>query len=124
VPASYQLYSHDNLVVVTYTGNVTLQEVMAVREQGKADPNFDTAFDVIDDVSAAESSDIKFGELGFLSGKSIAKTGVKRALVAVTDFQKGMANMYKVLSESHGHHFKVFDDFDKARKWVLDREES
>jgi len=119
MPASYKLYPGKNLIVVTYSGGVTLEEIIAVRKQGSADPEFSPDFDVIDDISAVKSSDIKFEDLDFISRKSVASTRVKRALIAVTDFQKGMANMYKVLSESHGHIFRVFDDVDKARKWIL-----
>jgi len=118
MPASYKLYPGKKLIVVTYSGDLSLEDIMAIRQQGMADPEFDPDFDVIDDVSAVNTADIRYDELNLISGKSVANTGVKRALIAVTDFQKGMSNMYKVLSESHGHFFRVFDDVDKARDWI------
>lgn len=120
MPASYKLYPDKKLVVVTYSGDVSLKDIISVRQQGVADPDFDPGFNVIDDVSEVKTTNIRYDEFNFISGKSVANTGVKRALIAVTDFQKGMANMYKVLSESHGHLFKVFDDVDKARKWMAE----
>ena len=118
MPASYELFPEDHLVVVTYSGELSLEDIIAVRQQGMQDPEFDTNYDVIDDVSRVESTDIRFEELGQLSAKSVAKTGVKRAFVVTTDFQRGMANMYRVLSESHGQSFEIFKDFEQAKKWV------
>ena len=118
MPASYELFPEDHLVVVTYSGILSLEDIIAVRQQGMQDPDFDTNYDVIDDVSRVDSTDIQFEELNQLSGKSVAKTGVKRAIVATTDFQRGMANMYRVLSESHGQEFNIFEDFTVAKKWI------
>lgn len=118
MPASYELFPEDHLVVVTYSGVLNLEDIIAVRQQGMQDPEFDANYDVIDDVSRVDSTDIRFEELDQLSGKSVAKTGVKRAIVAITDFQRGMANMYRVLSESHGQEFNIFEDFSAAKKWI------
>jgi len=118
MPASYELFPKDRLIVVTYSGVLSLEDVVAVRQQGIEDPEFDTNYDVIDDVSRVDSTDIRFEELGQLSGKSVAKAGVKRAFVVTTDFQRGMANMYRVLSESHGQEFNIFEDISVAKNWI------
>lgn len=123
MPASYQLYPDEHFVIVSYSGVLTLKDIIEVRQQGMTDPDFDAAFNVIDDVSAVKSTDIDFDSLSSLSAKSIAKVGVKRAMVAQTDLQKGMANMYRVLSESHGHVFNVFDSVERAIEWVKKTED-
>lgn len=118
MPVNYQLYPDENLVVVTYSGDLSLQDIIEIRKQGMADPDFNPEFHVIDDASAVTSTSLNFDQLSQASEKSIINRGVRRALVAVTDLQRGMANMYRVLSESEGHNFKVFSDIDEAKKWI------
>ncbi|MDH5393874.1 MAG: STAS/SEC14 domain-containing protein [Gammaproteobacteria bacterium] len=120
MPVSYQIFADKKLIIVTYSGALTLEEIMNARKESAADPAFEPVYNVIDDVRAVLSSSINFNEIASISGKSVLNAGVKRALVVSTDLQKGMAHMYKVLSESSGHTFHIFEDYDQALAWVLD----
>ncbi|MDH5516389.1 MAG: hypothetical protein OEY36_01045 [Gammaproteobacteria bacterium] len=118
MPVKYQIFPEKKLVIVSYSAELTLQEILAARKKGAADPDFDPAYNVIDDISAVKSSTISFDDIAGISGSSVANKGVKRALFVATDLQKGMAHMYKVLSEASGHDFRIFTDYDQACEWV------
>ena len=90
-----------------------------MRQKGASDPGFDSSYNVIDDISAVESSDINYEMIQRVSSQSVAKQGVRRALIVATDFQRGMAKIYKVLSESAGHNFEIFEDYDAGMDWVM-----
>ena len=119
MPVSYQIFTQKKLTIVSYTGELTLEEIIMARKQGAADPDFDPSFNVIDDIRGVTSSAISFDDIAKISSKSVLNTGVKRALVVSTDLQKGMAHMYKVLSEASGHIFEIFEDYELAYDWVM-----
>lgn len=121
MPVSYKVFADSQLVVVLYSGELTLEEIINARKEGASDPEFNPSYNVIDDITAVTASAINFDDLSSISGKSVASLGVKRALVAETDFQYGMARMYQALSESHGHVFKIFREYDAAAEWVSEK---
>lgn len=119
VPISYKISPDQGLMSVYYSGGLTMVDILELRKYGAADSDFNPSFHVIDDISKVTSTSIDYGSINQLSAHSMVRPGVKRALVAVTDLQLGMANMYRVLSESAGQHFKIFNDYKSAVKWVL-----
>ena len=123
MPVEYKILKDKRLVIVNYEGMLKLDEILAARVKCATDPDFDPDYNIIDDISGVTSSDINFDDVSRIAGNSVAHTGVKRALLAVSDFQRGMANMYQVLSESSGHKFHIFNDYDDAYRWVLDQPE-
>lgn len=120
MPTDYKIFPQKRLIVVSYTGVLTLEEVLVIRKKSSADPDFDSSFNVIDDISGVVSTAINFNEVSQIAGQSVSQQGVKRALVAVTDLQRGMAHMYQKMSESAGHIFRIFESYDLALAWVLD----
>lgn len=124
MPASLELFPEQNYAIVTYSGDLTTEDIMQIRKLGQENPAFSPRMDVIDDITLVESTNIQFDQMNQLSSKSVAKSGVKRALVVKTEFQLGMANMYRTLSESYGHHFEIFDSMKQAKKWILFSENS
>lgn len=123
MPVDYKISADQHLVIVRYFGNLKLDEIMAARLKGATDPDFDPTYNVIDDISEVTASDIDYEMVRKITQQSVVQQGVRRALIAVTDLQRGMANMYKVLSESAGHRFEVFNDFEEGMNWVMTEDE-
>lgn len=124
MPVSYTIFPENRLVVVSYSGDLILEEILETRIKGAQDPDFDPSYHVIDDVSAVTGTKLKFEELSRISGQSVVNKDAKRALVAVSDLQQGMAKMYQILSESAGYSFKIFSSLQAAREWILENRES
>jgi len=122
MPVDYKIEADKRLVIVRYYGHLKLEEVIAIRQKGASDPDFDPAYNIIDDISAVESSDINYEMIQRVAAQSVAKKGVRRALIVQTDLQRGMAKIYKVLSESVGHHFEIFEDYKAGMDWVMGSE--
>ncbi|MCK4709992.1 MAG: hypothetical protein KAU21_15345 [Gammaproteobacteria bacterium] len=120
MPVSYKILPEKKLMVLHYTGELTVEEILNVRKEGAADPDSNPAYHVIDDITGVTFSKINFNDLSRISGQSVATKGVKRALVAETELQFGMARMYQILSESYGQIFQIFRDYDAASEWVLE----
>ena len=120
MPVRYKILPENNLVVVHYTGVLTLEDISSVRKEGASDPDFSPDYHVIDDITGVTSTKINFDDLSHISGKSVASKGVKRALVAETELQFGMARMYQTLSESHGQKFQIFRGYDAAFEWITE----
>jgi len=117
--ADYKILHDKNLIVVSYSDELTVQDIIDLRIKGMNDPDFNPTYDVIDDLSAVTSTNINYDNVHKISSESVAQPGVKRALVAVSDLQLGMANMYKVVSEPSGQIFKIFNDYSTAMEWIL-----
>ena len=119
MPADYKIVHDKRLIVVSYSGELTVKDIVDLRVKGMNDPEFNASYHILDDLSAVTSTTISYDNVTQISSGSVAQPGVKRALVAVTDLQLGMANMYKVVSEPSGQIFKIFKDYDTALEWVL-----
>lgn len=119
MPADYKLNHEKKLLVVSYSGELTVQDIIDLRVKGMKDPEFNPSYHILDDLTAVTSTNINYDNVNQIASDSVAQPGVKRALVAVTNLQLGMANMYKVVSEPSGQIFKIFKDYDTALEWVL-----
>ncbi|MDH5425056.1 MAG: hypothetical protein OEY29_08695 [Gammaproteobacteria bacterium] len=118
MPVQYKIYPEDELIIVSYSGDLKITEILEARSAIVQDADFNSLFNVLDDIREVVESSIHFSDLEAIAGKSAVQTGVKRALVAESDFQFGMARMYQLLSEASGYAFKVFRVYDEALLWI------
>ena len=116
--AEYKIYPDDHLIVATYSGVFTVEDILGLRQRILQDPDYCADFHVLDDVTRVEEIDADFSRMAPVPSGSIITKGIRRALVAKTDLQFGMARTYQMLSDNAGHQFEVFRDYDEALAWV------
>jgi len=73
MPVDYKVVADKRLVIVRYYGHLILDEIIAARQKGASDPDFDPAYNVIDDISNVDSSDINYEMIQRVSAQSVAK---------------------------------------------------
>ena len=116
--SDYKIYPDDNLIVTIFSGTFTVEDILQLRQRIQQDSEYRADYSVIDDVTRVEEVDADFTRMLPVTSGIIIKRGIRRALVAKTDLQFGMARTYQLLSESEGHMFKVLRDYDKALAWI------
>ncbi len=118
----YQIFPEKQLIVSYYSGFITLDDIVNLRKRVFADPRFNPNLHSIDDLTGVTDVNLDFDRLRGLSTGSLIRQGIRRALVAKTDLQFGMARMYQTVSEWEGQNFFVFHDIADAMSWVQEAE--
>jgi hypothetical protein len=118
VASDYRIHPKQNLIVNTYSGVFTIEDVVSLRQRIGEDPEYHADMNVIEDVSRVEEVDADFSRLAGVSSGIIIKKGMKRCFVVDTDLQFGMARTYQMLGENAGHQFQIFRDYDEAYSWI------
>jgi len=109
-------------VVLHYGKELSVDLVQGIRSVVMQDADFNPEFNVIEDVTEVVDVKLDFQEMSQIAGKSVIKKKTRRAFVAKTDLQYGLARSYQTLSEAEGQEFMVFRDFDAAMIWVCSAE--
>lgn len=116
--AQYEIFPLQRLIVTTYSGTFTINDVISLRIQIANDPAYQPDFNSLDDVTRVEKIDADFKQLAHMSSGVIIEKGVRRALVASSSTQFGMVRIYQALCEQQGHIFNIFDNYDEAHAWI------
>jgi hypothetical protein len=117
---SYTIDANRRLIIVRARGVLTETDVSRAREQLRRDPGFDPEFDQLFDARDVEDVALSKEGMARLADTSILAPAVRRAFVAVTTLQYGMARMFTAVSEQRHHVTQVFRRLDEAEAW-LDR---
>jgi hypothetical protein len=114
----YHIDTEARLLIARFSGEFTVGDVIRLRSLGRQDPRLQAGFSTIDDVTGVTEISMSQDDLARLAQQSVVQPGVRRALVAKTDLQFGMARMYQTFSEFSGQSFQVFRDIEAARAWL------
>lgn len=115
---TYTIDANRRLVVVHASGVLTEGDVTRVRERVLCDPGFDPTYDQLFDASAVEDIALSKESMARLADTSILAPSVRRAFVAMTTLQYGMARMFTAMSERRNHVTQVFRELEKAEAWL------
>lgn len=111
-------------VINIASGEVTDEDVRSLRDTLRTDPQFADDFDQLFDLSAAAAISITGSTMAFAAAASAFRPGVRRAFVARTPFQFGMARMFSIYADSHNQAVEVFWDAAEATVWLDGRDQS
>lgn len=118
MPISYTIDPARRLVVTRIAGVMSEEDVRALREQLRADPAFDATYANLVDLSEATDIQLSADTLGQLAVRSAFDRVTRRAIVATSPLQFGMARMFATINERHGHVVRVFRDSGEAEAWL------
>lgn len=123
MPIEYRLNAAARRFECTHVGAVPDEQFMATYQRMYADPAFDGSFDILVDLTQAESSPRGVGAL-----KMIADLGRERhgggervpriAIVASADLSFGLARMYEGLAVEVPANVRVFRELARAVAWL------
>ena len=115
---SYTIDANRRLIIVRAGGVLTEDDVTRVREQLRGDPSFDREFDQLFDAREVEDIALSKDGMSRLADTSILAPAVRRAFLAATTLQYGMARMFTTLSEQRQHTTQVFRELEEAESWL------
>jgi hypothetical protein len=117
----YAIDKQLGLVVITATETVDAAQLLALREQLKADPDYQLQMSALLDATRASRLDFSAADLRQLAATSLTHPAARQAIVAATDLGFGLARMFETFRSVGGHNenVRVFRDVGEARAWLL-----
>jgi len=118
VPATYVIDPNRQLVTTRLWGVVTEEEVRAHNRKLRTDPAFDPSYRQLADMTAITESRVGTSLINETSADQFFNPGTRRAFVASTDANFGMARKFALQAEAGGQTIEVFRDLRKAEEWL------
>lgn len=123
MPATFEIHSDRKLIILTLTGSVSNADLLSARQAVEAHPEFNAAYRMVVDASAADVSGLQGAALAERARRPppvVART----ALVTPSDLGFGLARMYSTLTQIHQHPGRVgaFRTLAEAVAWVEEDE--
>lgn len=115
---TYSIDANRRLIIVLARGVLTEADVTRVRDQIRRDQGFDPEYDQLFDASNVEDIALSKEGMARLADTSILAPAVRRAFVATTTLQYGMARMFTSFAEQRNHVTQVFRHLDEAEAWL------
>jgi len=121
----FRIIAEQKLIATCNWGQTSIEEIMTLRRNLRADPAFSHRYDAIVDSSQLESTFTR-DEIENVVSTRLFDSGQpagKIAVIAPSDLQFGISRMHESISEIYDAHLNicVFRDAASALKW-LDRE--
>lgn len=122
MPISYRIDPQRNLIFTTATGILTDDDILELKRQLTADPEFKPGMRELSDVRAV--TDLRVTTQGVRrmvnqdAKQSSTLDEYRLAIVAGSGEVFGMARMYQMLTENNLPHVAVFRDYDTAARWI------
>ena len=117
---SYRIDRDRRLLVVTYIGTVTLEDIRATQDLVRADPLFDASFAMLLDGQHGDFSGLSMADLKRIAGATPGRPGTRRAFVVNSQVNYGLVRMFHALSAAQGDDFPValFENVEDAVRWL------
>jgi hypothetical protein len=118
---SYSLDKQKGLVIVTGAGVVTGQELLALQDRARKDPDYDPRLPVLMDYRELDLQTVNTEDLRQLSARSAVHPSTRRALLVSGELAFGLARMFQAFSAVGGHseNIRVFRNRGEALAWLL-----
>lgn len=117
MPVSSVIEVERRLIITLGEGRITFAEITANQDRLLKDPEFDSSFDQVIDVTAAEVLDLTMGEAITVAERRILSAKSKRAVVATEPAVYGMFRLMEVYHERHAE-VQVFYNLQSALDWL------
>lgn len=123
MPINYHLKPENRLAIVVHSGTVSDKEFLSFYKSLYQDSGFDKSFNLLVDLSKAESSarsSSALYEQADMIRKQYADTAAKPrvAVVAPKDLSFGLARMYETFSSEMSWEFAIFRTDKAALDWL------
>lgn len=118
MPTFYELDRDKGIVRSWATGDLTEEESRSHYTKLAADPQFDSSFHQICDLTEVTDLEASSKFLQELAMKSVFSEGSRRAFVAPADLHFGLARMLQVFCDIEGSEVGVFRTVAEAEAWL------
>ena len=118
MPYSCRIDAARRLVICVGEGVLTQQDVFAEQPRVQASPDFDPSFDQLIDLSGTAELDFTYASMSDVATTTVFNPGIRRAIVAQTPIQYGIARMFQALSERNNDAVAIFRDVVDAEAWL------
>lgn len=121
---SYRIDRDRRLVVVTYAGPISLNDIRGIQALSRQDPTFDPGFAVLYDGLRADFNGLSADDLKKIANNTPMQPGARRAFVVNSAVNYGISRMFAALSEAAGSGFPyaLFDNLPDAIRWLSEAE--
>jgi hypothetical protein len=99
-------------------GTLTFDDLRRIRTQLVADPTFDATYDQLIDLRETTSINVTGDQFRELAASTVARGPVRRAIIADSPIQFGLARMFETCCEMNGQIVAVFRSYDEALVWL------
>jgi len=117
MPISNHIDVARGTVSSTFSGAVTVEEVRALAEALRDDPDFRPDLNQMIDLRATEVA-ISTDDIKGLARISPFGEGSRRALVVASDVLFGLSRICEIWGEESGAEVDVFKDYQEAMAWL------
>src|SRR5687767_7971101 len=115
---SYWIDPDAGLVVAKLEGVVTVDELVSLQEQLRANRSFVPTFKMLADASAVSELRLDSAKIRRLADNSPFTSGARRALIATPGAVFGLCRMFEMISAKSGIPTQVFLDGTEAFNWL------
>jgi len=118
MPFAYTIDASRRLVVTRNTGVLTDADVTEIRAQFAVDPGFDPTYTQLSDLRDLTDITLSSRMINEIGKNSVFRPSRRRAYIATTPLQYGMARMLASLADAHGQTVHVFRSMGAAEIWM------
>jgi hypothetical protein len=120
VPGRYAIYKERRLVVLTASGRFTFDEIRAIQDQLKKDPDFNPDFNLLTDLTGVTVFDMSVDEAKEIARTSVFSAASRRASLATQPSIYGMGRLMQVYREMAKlqKEGQIFYDREEALKYL------
>jgi hypothetical protein len=127
MPLTHRIDSHEQLVIVTISGTMSLEDVLSWRDLIFGESSAVSRYGQLIDATRALRVDVPLQQLARFTAKSFFAPGTARAFVATLGLSTDVATLLSTISEARDFQAQIFPDDMRARAWLRqqrDRAES
>ncbi|MDD9933952.1 MAG: hypothetical protein OXT09_10125 [Myxococcales bacterium] len=118
MPWTYRIDPSRRVIVRTFSGALTDQDLEEHRRALRADPEFASDYDQFSDYLGVTEMRVTADMIRTLAGTRIFDPGIRCAIVAADDLAYGFARMYQLGHEDAGEHVRIFRNREDALEWL------
>jgi hypothetical protein len=118
MPFSHEIDRANSIVVSRLWGTLTPEEIDEHRRRIRADPAFDPALRYLVDMRGLTGLAYSSAKVRQAAATQIFRGPQRRAIVAATDEQYGIARMFATLAALEGELVEPFRDWSAAAQWL------
>jgi hypothetical protein len=125
MPLSYEIDDQNKLLICNASGFVTLNEVIAYKQQLLNDPGFDSTYSQLVDLTRVTGTELTADQIRMQADTSIFSRGVRHALVGSSQLVFGFARMFEIVRGLRGeNNIRVFRNRLKALAWLCAKDKT
>jgi hypothetical protein len=118
VPASHRIDPRQRLVIRTFEGIVTDEDLLQDQNAMRSAPEYKPEYRQLIDARGVERAEISTEVIRDLARASPGAAQARRAFVVASDLAFGLARMFEIQRTDAPEEVRVFRDVNEARTWL------